>query len=126
LLQVLCHGSSIAATDGTSQRHDFSLGFDALEYAFAETDQHGTPLIRCHTTVRQHGETEAHQTRQQVASHCGSGVVEHFVLGLNFANVTAKVTNQSAGDVLCRSVPLNAPVYTTQDLWISNGRTKGI
>ena len=54
LLQVLRHGSGIAATNRARQRHDFPFGFDALEHAFAETDQHGTRLVRRYAAVRQH------------------------------------------------------------------------
>ena len=110
---MLRHGSSIPAADRASQRHNFPLGFDALEHAFAETDQHGTRLVRRHAAVREHGETEAHQARNQVAGHGCSGVVEHFVLGLDLTDVTAKVTNQLAGDVLCGSIPLDTPVYAS-------------
>jgi hypothetical protein len=111
LLQVLRHGSGIPAADRASQGHDFPLSFDVLEHAFAETDQHSTRLVRCNAAMREHGETEAHQARNQVAGHGCSGVVENFVLGLNLTDVTAKVTNQSAGDMLCGSIPLDTPVY---------------
>src|SRR5205823_8263463 len=110
-LQMLRHGSGIPATDRASQRHDFPLGFDALEHAFAETDQHGTRLVRRNAAVREHGETDAHQARNQVAGHGCSGVVENFMLRLNLTDVTAKVTNESAGDVLCGCIPLDTPVY---------------
>jgi hypothetical protein len=126
LRQVLRHGSDIPATDRASQRHDFPLGFDALEDAFAETNQHGTRLVRRYAAVREHGETDAHQARNQVAGHGCSGVVEHFVFGLDLTDVTAKVTYQSAGDVLRGRIPLDTPVYTPEDLQISNGRTKGV
>jgi hypothetical protein len=81
LLQVLRYDSGIPATNRASQRHDFPVGFDALEHTFAETDQHGTRLVRRNAAVREHGETDAHQTRNQVAGYGRSGVVEHFVLG---------------------------------------------
>ena len=48
---------------------------------------------------------------QQVAGHGCSGVVENFVLGLDLTDMTAKVTNQSAGDVLGGSIPLDTPIY---------------
>jgi hypothetical protein len=111
LLQVLRHGSGIPATDGAGQRHNFPLGFDALEHAFTETDQHGTRLIRRYAAVRQHGEADAHQARNQVAGHGGSGVVEHFVLGLDLTDVTTQVTYQSTRDVLRGHIPLDTPVY---------------
>jgi hypothetical protein len=111
LLQVLRHGRDIPTTDGASQRHDFPLGFDALEDAFAETNQHGTRLVRRYAAVREHGETDAHQARNQVAGHGRSGVVEHFVLGLNLTDMTAQVTYQAAGDVLRGRISLNTPVY---------------
>jgi hypothetical protein len=111
LRQVLRHGSDIPATDRASQRHDFPLSFDTLEHAFAETDQHGTRLVRRYATVREHGETDAHQARNQVAGHGRSGVVEHFVLGLNLTDMTAQVTYQAAGDVFCGRIPLDTPVY---------------
>ena len=82
LLQVLRHGSDIPTADGTSQCHDFPFGFDALEDAFAETDQHGTRLVRRDAAVRQHGETDAHQASDQVTGHSRRGVIEHFVIGL--------------------------------------------
>src|SRR5438270_504144 len=110
---MLRHGSSIPTADRASQRHNFPLGFDALEHAFAETDQHGTRLIRRHAAVREHRETEAHQARNQVAGHGCSGVVEHFMLGLDLTDVTVQVTNQAAGDVLCSSITLDTPVYAS-------------
>src|SRR5262249_20946180 len=97
-----------------------------LEHTFAETDQHGTRLVRCNTAMREHGETDTHQARNQVAGHGCSGVVEDFVLGLDLTDVTAKVTNQSVGDVRGSSALLNTPMYAPQDLWISNGCTKGV
>src|SRR5215813_12653135 len=111
LLQVLRHGSGIPATDRASERHDFPLGFNALEHAFTETDQHGTRLVRRNAAVRQHGETDAHQTSNQVAGHGRSGVVEHFVLGLDLTDVTAEITDQAARNVLCGRLPLDTPVY---------------
>jgi hypothetical protein len=126
LLQVLRDGRGIPAADGASQRHDFPVGFDALEDAFAESDQHGTRLVRRYAAVREHGETDAHQARNQVAGHGCSGVVEHFVLGLDLTDVTAKVTYQLVGDVLCGRIPLDTPVNAPKDLQISNGRTKGV
>jgi len=111
LLQVLRHGSGIPTTDRASQGHDFAFDFDALEHAFAETDQHSTRLVRRNTTVREQGETDAHQACYEITSHGCSGVVENFVLGLDLTDVTAQVTNQSAGDVLCGSIPLDTPVY---------------
>jgi hypothetical protein len=113
LLQVLRHGSGIPATNGASQRYDLPLGFDALEHAFTETDQHGTRLVRRYAAVREHGETDAHQARNQVAGHGCSGVVENFVLGLDLTNVTAQVTYQAAGDVLRGRIPLDTPVYAS-------------
>jgi hypothetical protein len=110
LLQVLRHDSDITATDRASQRHDFPLGFDALEHAFAETDQHGTRLVRRYAAVREHGETEAHEARNQVAGHGCRGVVEHFVLGLDLTDVTTQVTDQAAGDVLGGGISLDTPV----------------
>jgi hypothetical protein len=74
-------------------------------------DQHSTRLVRGNAAVREHGETDAHQARNQVAGHGCSGVVENFVLGLDLTDMTAKVTNQSAGDVLGGSIPLDTPVY---------------
>src|SRR5215813_1387508 len=111
LLQVLRHGSGIPATDRASERHDFPLGFDALEHAFTETEQHGTRLVRRNAAVRQHGETDAHQTSNQVAGHGCSGVVKNFVLGFDLTDVTTEITDQSAGDVLCGSISLDTPVY---------------
>jgi hypothetical protein len=111
LLQVLRHGSDIPATDRPSQRHDFPFGFDALEHAFTEMDQHSTRLVRRNTTVREQGETDTHQACNEIAGHGCSGVVENFVLGLDLTDVTVKVTYQSAGDVLCSSIPLDTPVY---------------
>jgi hypothetical protein len=126
LLQVLRHGSGIPAADGAGQRHDFPLGSNALEHTFAETDQHGTRLVRRYATVREHRETHAHQARNEVAGHGGGGVVEHFVLGLDLTDVTAQVTYQSVGNVLRSHIPLDTPVYAPEDLRISNGRTKGV
>jgi len=108
---VLRHGSGIPATDRASQRHDFPLGFDALEHAFTETDQHGTRLVRRNAAVRQYGETDTHQTSNQVAGYGCSGVVEHFVLGFDLTDVTAEITDQAASDVLCGRLPLDTPVY---------------
>ena len=61
--------------------------------------------------MREQGETDAHQACNEIACHGCSGVVENFVLGLDLTDVTAKVTNQSAGNVLCGSIPLDTPVY---------------
>jgi hypothetical protein len=74
-------------------------------------DQHSTRLVRGNAAVREHGETDAHQARNEVAGHGCSGVVENFVLGLDLTDMTAKVTNQSAGDVLGGSIPLDTPIY---------------
>jgi hypothetical protein len=126
LLQVLHHGSDISTTDRAGQRYDLPLRFEALEYAFAEPDQHGTRLVRRYAAVCQHGETDTHQARNQVTGHGCSSVVEDFVLGLDLTDMTAEVTYQAAGDVLRGRIPLDTPVNAAEDLRISNGRTKGV
>src|SRR5215510_3779280 len=108
---MLRYGSGIPATDRASEGHDFSLGFNALEYAFTETEQHGTRLVGRNAAVPQHGETDAHQASDQVAGYGCSGVVEHFVLGFDLTDVTSEITDQTASDMLCGSLPLDTPVY---------------
>jgi hypothetical protein len=76
--------------------------------------------------VCEHGETDAHQTCNQVAGDGGGGVVENFVLGLDFTDVTMQVTDQAAGNLFGDGIPFCTPVHAAQDFWISDGRTKGV
>jgi hypothetical protein len=76
--------------------------------------------------VCEHGETDAHQTCNQVAGDGGGGVVENFVLGLDFIDVTMQVTNQSAGYACGGSIPFRTPVNASQDFRISDGGTEGV
>jgi hypothetical protein len=126
LLQVRGYCSGIPTTDGPGQGRDFPLGFDALEHAFAETNKHGTCLFRRNAAVCEHGETDAHQACEQVPRDSGGSVVENFVLGLDFIDVTTQVTDQSAGYVLCDGISFRTPVNASQDFRISDGRTKGV
>jgi hypothetical protein len=126
LLQVRRYGRDISTTDGPGQGRDFPLVFDALEHAFAKTNKHGTGLGRRNAAVGEHGETDAHQACDQVASDGGSSVVENFVLGLDFIDVTTQVTNHSAGYACGGSIPFRTPVNALQDFRISDGRTKGM
>jgi hypothetical protein len=76
--------------------------------------------------VGEHGETDAHQTCEQVAGDGGSSVVENFVLGLDFIDVTMQVTDQAAGYLFGDGIPFCTPVNVAQHIWISDGRTKGV
>jgi len=126
LLQVRSYGRNISATDGSGQGRDFPLVFDALEHAFAKTNKHGTGLDRRNAAVGEHGETDAHQTCDQVTRDGCSRVIENFVLGLDFIDVTTQVTNQAAGYAFGGGISFNTPVNAAQDFWISDGRTEGM